>query len=442
VADHSAIVGVSQTLRSLLRDRMRSPVPVTFVPPDVTPATFAGNRVNLYLFDVNENGHLKNQEIPGMGHPARYGHPPLSLNLSYLLTTHVASEDADDADLTCQGMLGDAMQTLHDFALLSDQLEITRASAGTVGDPIVHSSLLGEYERVKIYLQPEALEHTIKLWSALPNANFRRGVMYLVSVVQIESRTPKRQAQPVQTRHFFVTTIKRPEIVEVYRTPVTPSDVVGDARVRIGEEITIVGRNFLGLRSWVQLGELEPIRVLPDTAGRIHIALPDADYPVDPDHAVTRPIPAALQIQPGALRVQVIVEHAVESVHGSLDRGVTSQEPRLYRSNVGLVLVVPQITSTAPASGTTAALFTVNGARLYRSDLTSYVMVGDAAIEVRPPGPTDPWASPTATSVEVVLASLSEQLPPPPPAGKDLLVRVQVNGAENRETTFLFRWTP
>jgi len=442
VADHSAIAGVSQTLRTLLRDRMRTSVPVTLVPPDVTPSTFHGERVNLYLFDVNESAHLKNQEIPGHGHPARYGHPPLSLELSYLLTTHVENEAVDDGDLICQSLLGDAMQTLHDFAVVSEQIEITRSAAGTVGDPILHSSLRGEFERVKITLQPAAFEETTKLWSALSNANFRRGVMYRISVVQIESRTPRRSAQPVQTRHFFVTTRRRPEVSEVYRSPVTPADVIGDVRVRVGEEITIIGGNFLGQRCWVQLGELEPIRVLPDSDRRIHIIVPDGDYPVDPDHAATRPIPAAVQIQPGAVRVQVLVEHDVESVHGGLDRGVTTEVPRTYRSNVGVVLVVPQITSTSPASGTASGLITVNGTRLFRSDLVSYVMLGDAAIEVRPPGSLDAWAAPTATSVQVPVASLPEQLPPPPPGGRDLLVRVQVNDAQNREDAFSFRWLP
>jgi hypothetical protein len=358
------------------------------------------------------------------------------------MTTHVENEASEDGDLICQTMLGDAMQTLHDFPIVSDQIEVTRASAGTLGDPILHASLLGEFERVKIALQPGALEETTKLWSALSSANFRRGVMYRVSVVQIESRTPRRSAQPVQTRHFFVTTRRRPEISEVYRSPVTASDVVGDVRVRVGEEITVIGRNLLGLRCWVRLGELEPIRIQPDSDRRTHVTLPDADYPVDPDHAATRPIPADRQIQPGALKVQVIVEHDVESVHGALDRGVTTQVPRTFRSNIGVVLVVPQITSAAPASGTAAALFTVNGTRLYRSDLVSYVMLGDAAIEVRPPAASDPWVAPTATSIQVPLASLPEQLPPPPPGGRDLLVRVQVNDAQNRESTFSFRWMP
>jgi len=442
VADHTAIAGVSQSLRTLLRDRMRSPVPVTFVPPDVTPATFVGDRVNLYLFDLVEAAHLKNQEVPGHGHPGRYGHPPLSLELSYLLTTHVANDSGDDADLTCQSILGDAMQTLHDFALLSDRLEITRPSAGTIGDPVVHASLRGEFERIAISLQPTAFDEIVKVWSALSTANFRRSVAYRISVVQIESRIPRRIAQPVQTRQLSVTSVRRPEIGETYRTPTAVADVVGDTRVRIGEDVTILGRNFLGTRTWVQLGELEPIRVVPETAGRIHITVPDADYPADAEHAAPRPVPAALQVQPGALRVQVLVEHEMESIDGGLDRGQTAHTLRTFRSNVGVVLVVPRITATGPAAGTADAVLTVTGARLYRSDLSTYVLLGDAAIDVRPPAAGDPWLPPTSTQLQVPLASLRQQLTGPPPGGRDLLVRVQVNGAQNRETTFLFRWLP
>ena len=58
-----------------------------------------GARVNLYLMQLFENAGLKNQEIPRQGHPGAYGHPPLSLNLRYLLTTYSAMETQPDADL-------------------------------------------------------------------------------------------------------------------------------------------------------------------------------------------------------------------------------------------------------------------------------------------------------------------------------------------------------
>lgn len=442
MSDHLAIAGVSRTLRTLLRDRMRIPVPVTLAPPDVTITALNDRRVNLYLFKVSENGHLKNQEIPGHGHPAQYGRPPLSLNLHYLLTTHVGAETTEDADLQCQAMLGDAMRVLHDYATIPESLAITRPAVGTPGDPILDTSLLDEFERIKICLEPANLEEVSKIWTALPSANFRRSAVYEASVVQIESRLARRVPQPVRTRRIFTSTVKRPEIRDAYRTPVAPADPLGDTRVQLNEEITIEGLRFLGDRVWVRLGALEPIRVAPLTQGVIRITIPDDQYPIDADHPVTRPIPPADRLQPGALAVQVITEQSLESVEGGLDRGVTASHPREYRSNLGLVMLVPEINAIAPASGSAAALLTLTGARLYDPRYTTLVLVGDAAIEVRPPEAGDPWAPPTATSVQVPLASLAQSLPPPPPGGSVHAVRVQVNGALNRADTFSFTLLP
>src|SRR3546814_19575749 len=83
-------------------------------PTDVTVAGINEARVNLDLFQVVENAELRNQEIPGRGHPARYGRPPLSLNLRYLVTCHGATDDQDESDLNAQIVLGDAMRVLHE----------------------------------------------------------------------------------------------------------------------------------------------------------------------------------------------------------------------------------------------------------------------------------------------------------------------------------------
>src|SRR5712692_5477671 len=200
MSDFRAIAGVSSTLRTLLRDRMEDAVDVTIAPPDVTVSGVSGRCLNLYLYQVTENGYLKNQEIPGHGHPGAYGHPPLSLDLHYLLTAHGSSETAMDADLEAQQILGDAMRVLHDLPIVADALKITRPAVGTVGDPILDPSLLSEFEQVKITLQPATLEDFSKLWTALPQANFRRAVAYQVSVVQIESQRLRRMAMPVKTR--------------------------------------------------------------------------------------------------------------------------------------------------------------------------------------------------------------------------------------------------
>ena len=88
-----------------------------------------------------------------------------------------------------------------------------------------------------------------------------------------------------------------------------------------------------------------------------------------------------------------------------------------------------------------SGLLRVDGERLWDPDLVTYVIVGDVPIEVREPGVGDPWAPPTATSVQVPLGLLADALPTPPAGGQPYAVSVQVNGARSRAdgTTFLLR---
>jgi len=163
-----AIAGVSTTLRNLLRDRMENAVDITIAPPDVTIAALNGERANLYLYQISESGNLKNQEIPGEGHPGSYGHPPLSLNLSYLITAHGASPDGADADLQAQQILGDVMRVFHEYPILTEDLH----ENDNPGDPLIlDDSLVGEFERIKITLQPSTLDELSKIWTAMPETS-------------------------------------------------------------------------------------------------------------------------------------------------------------------------------------------------------------------------------------------------------------------------------
>jgi len=77
MSDFTAIGGVSATFQSLLRDRMELPqgVPranlqVTVALPQADDVPAEETRVNLFLYRVTEDGALKNQMIPGEGHPS------------------------------------------------------------------------------------------------------------------------------------------------------------------------------------------------------------------------------------------------------------------------------------------------------------------------------------------------------------------------------------
>jgi hypothetical protein len=441
MAGHGAIEAVSRSLQALLLDRMTVPAAVTFAPPDVTVEGVGGARVNLYLIQLLENAGLKNQEIPGSGHPAAYGRPPLSLDLRYLVTTHSALENQPEADFNAQTVLGDAMRVLHDFGNRMHSLTMTQAVAGkAVGDPVIASELAGEFERIKLVLHPASLDDLTKVWSALGETNFRRSVLYEITVVQIETPEPRPRPRPVETRRVFATVRRRPHIVSACVSPAAGAPI-GETRARIGDELTISAENALADRLYVRLGTLDPIRVPSPGDGVVRLIVPDDEYPLDLDHPTppARPIPAAQQLQPGPLAVELIAVHPTEGVAGGLGPGATIAPDRRYRSNIALLQLVPAIDDVNPPSGDASIVLSVTGTRLWHPQARyAEVIIGDAALPIRLPGPGDSWAAPTPTAVQVPIAdaaaSLDTQVTGEPPYA----VAVQVDGARSRDAVGFF----
>ncbi len=431
-----AVGGVSASLQTLLRDRMELPQGTTRAELQVTVSSPPGDeaqaaedpRVNLFLYRVTENGSLKNQMIPGQGHPSEYGHPPLSLVLHYLITAYGATDDNGVLNETrAHFLLGSAMRVLHDHPVVTEALATVQAPAGQT---ILHPSLRGEFEQVKLCLDPISLEDLSKVWTALTRP-YRLSTAYSVSVVQIESRRLKTLPAPVQTRRIHVSVSRRPHISTVYRTPVLPGEVIGDLRAHVLQELTIEGQNFRAARTWVKLGGLEPIGVQPVADGQIRIVVPDDTYPVDADHPVPRPIPVGDRLRPGPQTVEVQISRPTEVVQGGLDNGVVVQDDRRQASNQGVFMLTPEVTGVNPALGGVNTLLTVTGRRLYRPPIKSVILVGDVSIPVQEPGPGDPWVAPTDASVQVPLTALALTTPPTPP--NTYAVRAMVNGAQSME---------
>jgi hypothetical protein len=414
MSNFEAIRGVTWTLRKLLQDNLEvSPVAVTLVPPDVPVTGISGRRINLFLYLVDESAYLKNQEIPGEGSSGAYGHPPLSLSLHYLMTAYSEADASNERDLPAQEALASAMRVFHDFAIL-------RPDNATL-DP----SLLNEFEKVKISLQPASLEEMTKIWSAIPTANYRCSAAYKVSVVQIESKPARRMPLPVKTRRLQVATMTRPRITAIYRTLLLPSDLKGDIRAAVGQSLTIEGSGFTAPQTWVRLGGLDPIPVTPLSDGLINIIVPDGFYPpIAPNPA--QPIPPVDQLQAGPQFVDVRIQRPGEGVAGGLDRGTTFSEPQVEISNQTLFMLVPGITGVTPNPASVGGLLTVDGTRLFDSRLKSYALVADVAIEIVDPQPD--LSSPTSIQVKVALAALTVANPPLTlPATYP--VRAQSNGA-------------
>ena len=389
MSGYKAIAAVSSTLRTLLRDRMEDQKPVTIAPPGMKVTNIVGKRVNLFLYQVSQNGFLRNQEIPGHGHPAAYGSPPLSLDLSYLVSVLDPAEGdeiTETADLASQQILGDAMRVLHDHAMLHDGMQ-TRRLLPTA--PILDAVLLNQHERVKLYLQPVDLEHLTDLWTSL-SVPYRPSAAYEVCVVQIESLTERPVTLPVQIRQVFVQTFRSPQVTEVFREP--PLGGVRSAIAATGETLRIAGTNLAAAQTRVILGGV------------------DAPITGDPsDDQIDVRVPATL---PAGV-------HAVEVVH---DRnfGTPADPHGGVRSNAVPFMLIPTVTDVAPATAAVGATITATVAPPVHPGQRVDLLLGDEPVRAEPLALAAGATS--STTVDFVL---------PPPAGRHLL-RVRVDGAESR----------
>lgn len=119
--------------------------------------------INIYLYQVLEDPHGKNRPWHTRPNGDR-AYPPLALKLYYLLTPY-----AGDL-LTEHHILGDAMRTLYERAIIRDTL--------------LPESLRLVVDQVAIALMPLQLEELTRIWSALQSP-YRLSVAYEVRVVPI-----------------------------------------------------------------------------------------------------------------------------------------------------------------------------------------------------------------------------------------------------------------
>jgi hypothetical protein len=361
MTDFQGIGAVSATLRRLLQDRAEVPagagsVLFTVGPPrsEAGDGTAEKARVNLFLYRVTENGSLKNQELPGRASSNGYGHPPLSVDLHYLLTAHGSTAVDDDFvdETRSHLLLGSAMRVLHDYPVVTDDLRTVRAPPG---QPILDPALIGEFESVKLTFDPVSLEDLSKVWTAL-TLPFRLSAAYKVTVVQIESRRPARSAKPVGEPpqagpKIVVFPMRRARISAIaVRRPTDPPDRERpQGYARIGDRLVIRGSGLGGERTRVLIGSFDATAAITSVAeDRLELLLPD-----DP------------ALKPGSLPVHVRVDAP----------GVATP---LVRSNVAVVVLVPRVDSAEFKAGPKRVAIT--GARLFAADLESVTILGDRLV--------------------------------------------------------------
>jgi len=174
MSDYRAIADVGETLIEILRDNMEDLIPrdsIILASPGEIDAK-DNVRLSLFLYQILENAHLKNQMQ--VTYPTKVTFPSQFLELYYMLTSHVSSADQDKTEKALEEhrVLGRALQVLHDHSILSGSL-----LKGT----------LDKSDELHITLTPLSLDDLTKIWTTFAGKPFKSSVCYVVTPVRIDS---------------------------------------------------------------------------------------------------------------------------------------------------------------------------------------------------------------------------------------------------------------
>lgn len=176
MSDYTAITNVGETLIELLRDNMKELISRRESIVLASPGEIEANddvRLSLFLYQVLENVHLKNQEMQ-IKNPTTLTFPPIALDLYYMLTSYPSgTQDITERTKEEHSILGRAIQIMNDNSILAGS--VLKGNLGANG-----------YE-LHITLSPLSLDDMTKMWTTFPGKPFRSSICCLVTPVMIDS---------------------------------------------------------------------------------------------------------------------------------------------------------------------------------------------------------------------------------------------------------------
>jgi hypothetical protein len=292
VSNEFAISAVTLTLRNLL-DKVKdmadsdefSELPVDAKPTAEILVTNlpldeayeydkAKNQINLFLYHVEHSAAWRNMDIPGRVKQGETGHPPLALNLYYIITAYGENRN----ELIGHLLLGKAMNLLHDHAVFG-RTEIKNIFAV--------SELHEQVERLRITPQPISLDEVSKLWTGF-QTQYRLSAAYQVSVVLIESKRPVKTPLPVLTRGagdegVFV----QPTLIPPYPTLEKVSFPKNQPGAILGDVLILSGHHLAGDSAKIRFMNkrlIEAIEIPPLAGGtgteiKVELPVEPANWP-------------------------------------------------------------------------------------------------------------------------------------------------------------------
>jgi hypothetical protein len=196
VSDFTALLAVSQTLKSLLDGAVAAStdpelphVPTTLASPrevrSTTLAVTPAAALSLWLYQVRRNPDLLN-EPPRRISPTEVLPPALPVDLFYLVTPITTSPEGE------QALLGKVLQTLNDHTILAGSM---------LAAPLDPAA-----DELRVTLEALTLEEITRVWTALDEP-YQLSVSYHVQLVRISSGLQPVEAPPVEVREATVAEI-------------------------------------------------------------------------------------------------------------------------------------------------------------------------------------------------------------------------------------------
>ena len=228
MSNADAVAAVTLTLKQVLKDALEGvegAKRVSTLPPQEALEDETDVSVNLFLYHVDLNAALGNMDLSVNGLDPT-GHPPLALQLHYLLTAFGTGEEG----VATHKALGRCMSALHDHPLLGPA-EIERALSS--------SDLHRQIERVRVTFDPMTAQEMHSLWQSY-QVRYRPSVAYLASAVLVESQRPTPAPLPVLEVGTRVVGDALPRVPTLVALEV-PN---GRPAAELGDELTLHGHHL------------------------------------------------------------------------------------------------------------------------------------------------------------------------------------------------------
>ena len=259
-----AIAAVTATLRNLLHAGITTEsdladASITMQPLDRARTSESNaNQLNLFLYHVVPSPTWRNQPMPGGPRSGETGFPALGLNLYYLITAF--GRDNDIQKPSSHELMGRAMSVLNDHPVLStDEIKAS----------LPDNDLWAQMERVRITLQPFAIEEIAKLWTGF-QTQYRLSVAYEAAVVLIDSSRQTRTPLPVLARGAGDTGyMAQGNVQSPYPSIVSITMASGQATATLGDTVLISGLLLTGDKVIVQFSNVRLAAAISVTATSI-----------------------------------------------------------------------------------------------------------------------------------------------------------------------------